>query len=57
MSTHSTGFLFQFNGNPDQAPIESWHRTLRGALRAKARAGGIGFIYRLTGDDSSEKVA
>ncbi len=57
MKTHSTGFLYQFNNDPNRPPIESWHRTLRGALRAKARSGGVGFVYRLTGDDSSEKVA
>ena len=63
--SHKTGFLFQFNGGSSFESgtevfhpwVESWHRTLRGALAARDRSDIGGRIYRLTGDDSSEEVA
>lgn len=58
--SHKTGYLYQFNGSESadgiRAPRESWHRTWKGALAAKAANGHRGEIFRLTGDDSSEKV-
>ena len=58
--SHKTGFLFVERDLIERdglAPVESWHRTLRGALAARDRSDIGGRIYRLTGDDSSEEVA
>ena len=49
-SQRITGYLYQFNGNEHKAPIESWHRTLKGALEAQKSHGLIGSVYRLQGD-------
>ena len=55
--SHSTGFLYQYEGSPDGLPpCESWHRTLLGAHRAWTANGERGAIYRLTGDDTSDRV-
>lgn len=61
---HKTGYLFQYEGGSSgygteeifHAPVESWHRTLNGAVEAKKKNGGRGSIYRLTGEDSSQLV-
>jgi hypothetical protein len=62
--THKTGFLFQsyggssFEGEVEVffEPCESWHRTLRGAWKARERNGHGGRIYRLLSSDHSELV-
>jgi hypothetical protein len=53
---YKTGYLYQYNGGDTIAAVESWHRTFKGALRARARNKGVGFVYKITGDDSSQKV-
>ena len=58
--TRKTGYLYQYSGNPDGEgaadPVESWHRTFKGAQRAKARNYNIGHVYRITGDDTCYEV-
>ena len=57
--THKTGYLYQAEAYESAAErvvypgSESWHRTYRGARKAKERNEDRGAIYRLTGDDSS----
>jgi len=66
-SQRKTGYLYQANavdlthrGGFVFPTVESWHRTLLGALAAKARAsreagyegGNRGTVYRLFGDQS-----
>lgn len=55
--THKTGYLYQDNGSLCRAPSESWHRTFRGALKAKERNDNNGYVYKLLSDDQSERVA
>ena len=58
--THKTGYLYQAGAYEGDAVwykgCESWHRTYKGAQRAKARNGDRGSVYRLTGEDTSYKV-
>lgn len=61
MDTHKTGFLLQNNGvtkadGTHVPPFESWHRTLKGALKEKDKQGLVGKIYKITGEDSTELV-
>jgi len=53
---HKTGYLYQFNGNQDLPAVESWHRTLLGAEMVKIKENGRGSVYRLTGNDTSERI-
>jgi hypothetical protein len=64
MKAHKTGFLMQycggssFDGDTEVFfyPCESWHRTLRGAWKARERNGGRGWIHRILSSDHSELV-
>ena len=58
--THKTGYLYQAEAY-ESDPVwykgcESWHRTHKGAQKAKERNGDRGSVYRLTGDETSYKV-
>ena len=59
---HRTGYLYQDHNIPFDAehmewgPAESWHRTFKGALRAKMRNKNRGRIYRILSDDQTELV-
>lgn len=60
--THKTGFIFSFSHFQNSAGewsegVESWHRTFKGALKARNKAGERGHIYRVLGDDCTEEVA
>ena len=60
--THRTGYRYRFNavgrdkdGNP-LVSVVSWHRTFRGALKAKRIDKYRGHIYRITSADTSERI-
>lgn len=62
---HRTGYLFQAyprealltDGTYEYLPeLESWHRTYRGALRARDQA-GRGSIYKILSEDQTQKIA
>ncbi len=57
--THKTGYLYQDNFGSEKdatGPVESWHRTFAGALKAKAKNRNRGSIYLLLSDDQCRKV-
>jgi hypothetical protein len=63
--TRKTGYLYQADAYESESydekgavyqGAESWHRTYKGAQRAKAANEDRGAVYRITGDDTSHKV-
>jgi hypothetical protein len=55
---HKTGYLYQSEAleSDPVCGVESWHRTYKGAQKAKVANGDRGAVYRITGDDSSYRV-
>ena len=63
--THKTGYLYQADAYESESydekgtvcrGLESWHRTYKGAQKAKAANEDRGAVYKITGDDTSHKV-